>query len=201
MLCTKKYTEMVDQKKVNDMFKKYLLVFILLILFGCQQEKYEWNPIFEETNFDYFKTNIERSLSLIDDAYSEANKNKEESIQEKLYQAKNRLLEIKDYYIPLTTVRQKIYDAERNFKLNNIKKTEKLLIDSKSIITSLDLMTKNKVFDKVILDLNSMINEVIASLDEDSKLNTYNKMKTLGEHVNLMLSRGDLVLSGIEFDK
>jgi hypothetical protein len=26
-------------------------------------------------------------------------------------------------------------------------------------------------------------------------------MKTLGEHVNLMLSRGDLVLSGIEFDK
>jgi hypothetical protein len=38
-------------------------------------------------------------------------------------------------------------------------------------------------------------------LDEDSKLNIYNKMKALGEHVNLMLSRGDLVLSGIEFDK
>jgi hypothetical protein len=46
-----------------------------------------------------------------------------------------------------------------------------------------------------------MINEVIISLDEDSKLNTYNKMKTLGEHINLMLYRGDLVLSGIEFDK
>jgi len=183
------------------MFKKYLLVFILLILFGCQQEKYEWNPIFEETNFDYFKTNIELSLSLIDDAYSAANKKKEESIQEKLHQVKNRLLKIKDYYIPLTTVRQKIYDAERYFKLNNIKETEKLLNDSKSIIKSLDLTTKNKVFDKVILDLNSMINEVITSLDEDSKINNYNKMKTLGEHINLMLYRGDLVLSGIEFDK
>ena len=66
------------------MFKKYLLAFILLILFGCQQEKYEWNPIFEETDFGYFKTNIERSISLIDDAYSEANKDKEESIKEKL---------------------------------------------------------------------------------------------------------------------
>ena len=183
------------------MFKKYLLVFILLILFGCQQEKYEWNPIFEETNFDYLKTNIELSLSLIDDAYSEANKNKEESIREKLHQAKNRILEIKDYYVPLTTVRQKIYDAERYLKLNNIKKSEKLLKDSKSIITSLDMMTKNEVFDKVILDLNLMINEAIASLDEDSKLNTYNKMKTLGKHVNLMLFRGDLVLSGITFDK
>jgi len=46
-----------------------------------------------------------------------------------------------------------------------------------------------------------MINEVSTSLDEDSKLNTYNKMKTLGEHINLMLYRGDLVLSGIEFYK
>jgi hypothetical protein len=62
-------------------------------------------------------------------------------------------------------------------------------------------MTKNKVFDKLILDLKSMINEVITSLDEDSKLNAYNKMKILGEHVNLMLYKGDLVLSGIEFDK
>ena len=76
-----------------------------------------------------------------------------------------------------------------------------MLKDSKSIIISLDLTTKNKVFDKVILDLNSMINEVITTFDEDSKLNTYNKMKLLGEHVNLMLFRGDLVLSGIEFEK
>jgi hypothetical protein len=192
---------MSDQKKVNDMFKKYLSVFILLILFGCQQEKYEWNPIFEETNFDYFKTNIELSLSLIDEAYSEENKRKEESIQEKLYQVKNRLIKIKDYYVPLTTVRQKIYDAERYFKLNNIKKSEKLLKDSKSITTSLDLTTKNKVFDKVILDLNSMINEVILTFDERSTVNTYNKIKILGEHVNLMLYRGDLVLSGVEFKK
>lgn len=183
------------------MFKRNLLIFLLLILVGCQQEKTEWNPIFEETSFDYFNTNIERSLSLIDDAYLKASENKQQSIQEKLSQAKNRLLEIKDYYVPLTIVRQKIYDAERYYKLKDIKKSEKLLEDSKTIITSLDVTTKNEVFDKVILDLNSMINEVITSFNEDSKSYTYNKMKTLGEHVNLMLARGGLVLSGIEFDK
>lgn len=183
------------------MLKKILLVFTSFILFGCQQDKQEWNPIFEETNFDYFSTNIERSLSLIDDAFSEANKNKEKDIQEKLYQAKNRLLEIKDYYLPLTNIRQKIYDAERYFKLNHIEKSEKLLADSKSILKSLDLTTKNKNFDKPILEITSLINEVISSFDEDSKLDTYNKMKTLGEHVNLMLFRGDLVLSGVEFQK
>ena len=183
------------------MFKKILLFSILLILFGCQQEKHEWNPIFEETGFDYINVGLERSLSLIDDAYSEATENAQPAIQEKLSQAKHRLLEIKDYYVPLTTVRQKIYDAERYYKLKDIKKSKKLLEDSKSIITSLDVTTKSENFDKVILDVNSMINEVISTFDEKSTPNTHNKMKNLGEHINLMLSRGDLVLSGTEFEK
>ena len=183
------------------MLKKSLLVLILFVFLGCQQKGQEWNPIFEDTNFDYFKTNIERSLALIDDAYTELKFDKEASIQEQLLKAKNRLIELKDYYVPLTTIRQKIYDAERYFKLNDIKKSAKLLKNSKSIIESLEVKTQNKVFDKVMLDLNSMINEVIISLDENSKRDTYNRMKTLGEHLNLMLYRGDLILSGIELEK
>ena len=188
-------------KKVNQMSKVKLSVFIFLILFGCQQDKNEWNPIFEETNFGYFNANIERSLALIDEAYSEANEIKHEAIRKKLSQTRKKLLEIKDYYIPLTIIRQNIYDAERSFKLKNIERAKKLLTDSISILSSLEVTTKSENFDKVVLDLNSMINAVIYSFNEDIRLNTYNRMKTLGEHVNLMLSRGDLVLSGIEFKK
>ena len=183
------------------MFKKIFLALIVFVLLGCQQKSQEWNPIFEDTNFDYLKTNIERSLSLIDDAYTELKFDKEASIQEQLLKAKNRLIELKDYYVPLTTIRQKIYDAERYFKLNDIKKSAELLKNAKSIIESLEVKTQNKVFDKVMLDLNSMIDEVIISLDEDSKRDTYNRMKTLGEHLNLMLYRGDLILSEIEFEE
>jgi hypothetical protein len=192
---------MTFKKKVNPMSKIKLSVFILLILFGCQQDKHEWNPIFEETSFGYLNTNIERSLSLIEEAYMEADETKQESIQKKLFRAKNRLLEIKDYYVPLTVVRQKIYDAERSYKLGNIEQAEKLLADSVSILSSLDVTTKSENFDKVILTLNSMINAVISSFNEGSTSNTYSKMKLVGERVNLMLSRGDLVLSGIEFEK
>ena len=56
------------------------------------------------------------------------------------------------------------------------------------------------MFDKVVLELESMIDEAILSLDDESSATTNKKMKALGEHVNLMLSRGDLVLSGIAFD-
>lgn len=182
------------------MLKKYSLAFIILFLFSCHQEDNEWNPIFEDTSFNYLKTNVERSLSMVDDAYSEAKYSNEASIQEKLLKAKNRLIELKDYYIPLTTVRQKIYDAERYLKLNATNDSMKQLIDSKTIIESLGMMTKNTVFDKVLLDLNSMIDEVIISLRDDAKRNTYNRMKTLGEHLNLMLYRGDLILSGIDIE-
>lgn len=184
------------------MSKKILLILILLISIGCDNEKakQEWNPIFEETHFEYLETNINRSLSLINDLYEEAD-NDRKITPEKLHQTKNRLLELKDYYIPLTTIRQKIYDAERYFKLNDMKKSRTLLNDSKSIIISLELKTRNKVFDKVILDLNAVVNEAVASLDNDDRLDTYNKMKRLGEHVNLMLYRGDLILSGVEFDE
>ena len=188
-------------EKVNPMSKIKLSVMLLLILMGCQQDKQEWNPIFEETNFDYFNTNIERSLSLIDDAYSKADEIKHESIQAKLLKTKSRLLEIKNYYVPLTVVRQKIYDAERSYKLNNIEQAEKRLADSISILSALDMTTKSESFDKVILNINSMINAVIASFDEEASQDTSRKMETLGEHVNLMLSRGDLVLSGVVFEK
>ncbi|MBU0993503.1 MAG: hypothetical protein KJ737_13490 [Proteobacteria bacterium] len=184
------------------MSKKNLFVIILIFLFGCShQDSHEWNPIFEETSFDYLTTNIERSLSSMEEAYSEANITNPESIKENLDQAKKRLLEIKDYYVPLTVIRQKIYDAERFYKLNNVKKSEKLLNDSKAILHSLDLTTKSENFDKLIVDLNAMINGVILSFNKNSELYTYNKMKTLGEHVNLMLFKGDIVLSGIEFEK
>jgi hypothetical protein len=184
------------------MQKKIILGFILLaFMTGCQKESQEWNPIFENTSFDYLYTEIERSISIIDEASSETLKGNEGAINEKLNQAKNSLLEIKGYYLPLTTVRHKIYDAERFLKLKEIKKTENLLTDSKSILKSIDSAAKNQVFDKVILELESMIDKTILSLDDKSKSTTYNNMKTLGEHINLMLSKGDLVLSGVEFSR
>ena len=183
------------------MRKNIIFGFILLALIGCKKETQEWNPIFENTSFNYLNTEIERSISIIDEASSETLKDNRESLQGKLHQVKSRLLEIKDYYIPLTTVRQKIYDAERFYKLEDIKKSEKLLNDSKSILKTVDSAAKNQVFDKVTLQLESMIDEVILSLDDKSGSITYSKMKTLGEHINLILEKGDLVLSGIEFTK
>lgn len=181
--------------------KKHLPFLIFVMILGCQQEKEAWNPIFEDTGFDYFKTDVERSLVLLDESLQAGDKGEINTVREKIEKTRRKLLEIKDYYIPLTTIRQKVYDAERYFKLNRSETVKKLLNQSKEIMTAIDAMTKSKAFDKVIVDLDRMIEDVITSLDDGSQKEVYGKMKTLGEHINLMLSRGDLVLSGIEFDK
>lgn len=181
--------------------KKILPFFICVMILGCQQEKQEWNPIFEDTGFDYLKTDIERSLVLLDESLRAEDNENCHMIREKIDQTRKKLLEIKDYYIPLTTIRQKIYDSERYVKLGQTKTAENLLNDARKTMTSLDAMTKSKAFDKVIVDLDRMIENVRTSLDDASEKDIYKKMKALGEHINLMLSRGDLVLSGIEFEK
>jgi len=181
------------------MSKYIILGFILTALIGCQKDKQEWNPIFENTSFNYLYTEIDRSISLIDEASSESSKENGASLKEKLHKARSRLLELKEYYVPLTTVRQKIYDAERFYKLEDITRCENLLNNSKSILKTVDSAAKNQVFDKVVLELETMIDAVILSLDDKSGSTTYSKMKALGEHMNLMLEKGDLVLSGIEF--
>ena len=183
------------------MVKKYLPVLVFLLVFGCGQEKSDWNPVFEETEFDYLKTNLERSLALIDEVVLEAGDNQANSAVEKIEMVKSRLLELKDYYIPLTTVRQNVYDAERYFKLKDKQKVQRLFSNSKSIITALQATTRNQRFDKVTGDLNDMIDAVVTAMEKDSNAATNAKMKQLAEHINLMLTRGDLVLSGIEFEK
>lgn len=121
------------------MLKKILCCLVFLSLISCQKESREWNPVFEDTSFEYLHTEIDRSLSLIDETSREVEKNNAEPVQKKLNQVRSRLLEIKDYYIPLTTVRQKIYDAERFYKLKDIKKSEKLLNNSKRLLKTVDL--------------------------------------------------------------
>ena len=185
-------------------YTKLMLLLSLSLVFltaGCEKEERQWNPLVEETGFNYLSTEVEGAISLINAALNEADRNQPEGIKENLRSAKSKLLELKDYYVPLTIVRQKIYDSERFFKLDNVQKSKALLEESKSIISSLDGTTQNAWFDKVALKTISMINEVIASFDENSKTNTYNKMKEVGEHVNLILIKGDLVLSEIEFEK
>lgn len=178
------------------MLKKSLIALVILMFSGCQPQEREWNPVFEDTHFNYFNTRLEKSLALID----EVDTNQADNMQENLGLIRQQLLKLKDYYVPITTVRQDVYDAERYLKIRDIKKAKDLIMHSRSTVASLLTHTKNPVFDKVVVDLTSLIDETLAGLDDDVDT-AYTRLKTLGVHVNQMLYKGELILSGIEFEK
>uniref|UniRef100_UPI0006CFEEBB hypothetical protein n=1 Tax=Desulfosarcina cetonica TaxID=90730 RepID=UPI0006CFEEBB len=178
------------------MLRNCLWVLLVVILSGCGQEPQEWNPVFEATNFDAIKTEVDRSLALMDAAYGEATQTDAIDMLEKIDQARQRLLALKDYYLPLTTVRQTIYDAERYLKLDRRDKARQLIEKAQGIVASLGMVTQNAVFDKIVIELKTMLDEVVAAMNRTSTSDSYQKIKLLGEHVNLMLVKGDLVLSG-----
>ncbi len=182
------------------MVRHILIFLVFLAIVGCGQNTHEWNPIFEDTHFEYLNDHIRRSLSLLNTACVDVDEATATCNRDSLDKVRSQLLDIQDYYLPLTDIRQKLYDAERYVKLGDSKRAEKLLRNCKTIIAPFDLKTRSKVFDQVMLKLDRKVDEAVASLDENNKANTYEKMKALGEHINLMLYKGDLVLSGIEFD-
>nr|WP_320192864.1 hypothetical protein [uncultured Desulfobacter sp.] len=179
------------------MLKKSLIAIVLLMISGCQPQEREWNPIFEDTHFNYFNARIEKSLALVDELVG----NPEESPQENLELIRQQLLKLKDYYIPITTVRQDVYDAERYLKIKDTEKAKELLMHGRSTVASLLSGTDNPIFDKVVVDLTSAIDETLASLNHNDVDAAYTRLETLGAQVNQMLYKGELVLSGIEFEK
>ena len=179
------------------MFKKLLIALALLIFSGCQPQERDWNPIFEDTHFNYFNNRIEKSLALVDELV----RSPEGVLQENLELIRQQLLKLKDYYVPITTVRQEVYDAERYLKIKDTGKAKELLRRARSKVISLLGSTDNSVFDKVVVELTSMIDETLASLEHNDVDTAYIRLKTLGAHVNQMLYKGELVLSGTEFEK
>jgi len=173
------------------------MMLVILMFSGCQPQERDWNPIFEDTHFNYLNTRIEKSLALV----NELAVGPEAARQETLVLIRQQLLKLKDYYIPITTVRQEVYDAERYLKIKDMEKAKELLRRGRSKITSLLSNTDKSVFDKVVVDLTSMIDETVFSLDHDDVDTAYTRLKALGAHVNQMLYKGELVLSGTEFEK
>lgn len=177
----------------------YISILTLLILPSCKYTKQPWNPIFEETHFFYFENSVKQALSEINDAERNFKTDRDQEGYESLGKAKQIFLALKGYYIPLTEVRQIIYDADRFFHLKSIDEAKKHLEEARKILFKMDQYSESEGFDNALEKLTIMTDECLFSLEEKSE-NSYEKFKILANEVNLMLVKGELVLSNVTFD-
>jgi len=182
------------------MFRKILIILpaVVFILFACETRQQPWNPVFEDTSFRYLENSISDALASIEKARNQLRENQPADAAATLEKTKQVCLALKDYYIPLTEVRHRIYDADRFFYLKETVKARKTLEASRQIIKNINRFAEGAPIHSAFRDLISMIDGCILSLDENSGV-TNDQLKNLGHKVNLMLIKGGLTISDMKF--
>jgi len=177
---------------------QFILPVVVLMLLACESHQQPWNPVFEETSFRYLENSISNTLYAINTAEKQLKPEQGSEGYASLEKARQICLTLKDYYIPLTGVRHNIYDADRFFYLKDKDNAMGRLEASRSVVEKINKSAKGGSIDRALAELISMIDECILSLDENKK-HTYDKFQKLGHKVNLMLIRGELIVSEMKF--
>lgn len=182
------------------------LVFLIagiVIGFGvCQSlisKSEPWIPVIEGTSFTYLTDSITDAVEAVKSAKDNIQAVKKSKAEVELHEAIDLLLKLKSYYIPMTEIRQLIYDADRLFYLKRYDQTKQKLNEAKKLLLEVghsDVPSLEKVARESIL----MLDELILAIDTSPK--TASKIfQDVGHHINLMLLKGELIFEGSEFDE
>jgi len=173
----------------------FSFVFLLMsIIFNsCSKRPPEpWKPVLEDTSFEYFNEPISEALNAINDASEKINSNQNQDASLQLEQAQQALFKLQHYYVPMTNVRQLIYDADRLYYLKRFEGTNHKLEHARQLLHDIiDSFKPNltETIDEVIL----MIDDVMLAI-EDAPPTVPEKFAKLGHKVNLMTVKGELIL-------
>lgn len=164
-----------------------------IVFNSCSKRPPEpWKPVLEDTSFEYFNEPISEALNIIKDASEKIDSNQDQDARLQLEQAQQALFKLQHYYVPMTNVRQLIYDADRFYYLKRFDETNRKLEYARQLLHNIiDSYKPNltKTIDEVIL----MIDDVMLAI-EDAPQTVPEKFSKLGHKVNLMTVKGELIL-------
>lgn len=180
-------------KKSLIIIFSFVIVLLMIIIYNSYKRPPEpWKPVLEDTSFEYFNEPISEALNAIKDASEKIHSNQDRDASLQLEQAQQALFKLHHYYVPMTNVRQLIYDADRLYYLKRFDETNRKLEHAKQLLhNTIESFKPNltKTIDEVIL----MIDDVMLAI-EDAPQTVPEKFAKLGHKVNLMTVKGELVL-------
>jgi len=98
------------------------------------------------------------------------------------------------YFIPMTETRQLIYDADRLFFLRRISEAKRKLAQAKDLLRRMGEAEGHRLREPAN-ELFLLLDDLLLTIDEAPR-DAPAKFRLVGNRVNLMLLRGDLVLTG-----
>jgi hypothetical protein len=176
-----------------------ILGLVLGILFGykfARKSPEPWKPILETSSFDYLDDVVDNALTKMREGASpDANDQTAESIPA-IHQVEQSLFKLKYYYLPITEVRQLIFDADRLFYLGQQDEAYQKLAGAKEVVESIarsDVLSAQKP----LLELGSLLDELMVSMSKNSP-EIPEQFHEVGHRVNMMAYKGELIISGVK---
>ncbi|NOX35488.1 MAG: hypothetical protein GXP56_17455 [Deltaproteobacteria bacterium] len=182
--------------------KKYLICLCLGILVGAlihsvlvNNNKTFWKPVIEKTSFQYLDYSVEDIIKGIREAEAELNNNQKGKLDKTLNHTMNLLLKLEYYYLPVTEVRQLIFDADRWLSLNQTLNAKNNLAKAGNRLARIESLNGNTGLKKSIGKLDNLVKEAMLEIDGPYK-QAAARLEAAGAEANLMLLKGELILSG-----
>ena len=98
------------------------------------------------------------------------------------------------YFVPMSETRQLVYDADRLFYLGRIPEAKRKLGRAKDFLLGVGQAERHRLR-KPANELVLLLDELLLTIDK-APGNAPAKFQLVGDRINLMLLKGDLVLSG-----
>jgi len=175
---------------MNKYFVPTIFIFLIFSIFCTRPNKIQWSPIIEVSS-------IGPILDYIDITIKNLQKVKDELNQNNINDAKNIIneilsdeIKIKNYYIPLIKIKDKIHNSYRLIYLNQKSQAQNLLKESKDLVKDISEDNDHPV-KKECEELDLLIEDLIFSIDEMQQELNEKYIKT-AEKLDSMILKGEL---------
>ena len=177
------------------LFSILLLIVFFLPLSACQKEAPRpWIPVLEQSGFSYLNDVTSELHRQLDQASGELQSGDSPTAIQTLAQAGKTLAKLENYFLPMTEVRQLIYDADRIYYLGDKAATREKLQQARERLVRIGAGGQEAVT-MAVNEMISTLDEIELAIETDPATVT-EKMRRLGEKINLMTIKGELLLSG-----
>jgi hypothetical protein len=185
--------------------KKGFLVLILAFstagMSACEPSETPgpWIPVLEDGGFSYLNDSVSESMRALKEASDKIQTGEEAESSQAIRRAMNELLKLHFYYLPMTEVRQLVYDADRLFYLKQPDAAEDKLKEANDLLMHV-AESDGPNLKRSVNELIVMIDDLILNVEESSAA-VSGKFAEVGHRVNLMALKGELILSDVTFDR
>lgn len=189
-----------------------MILGVILLLASCQEERAErgaWVPAMEQTGFESLRDSGTRIEAALQGAREKLAAGHAAEALASLAEAENAARILMYYDVPMTEVRQLIYDAGRLHALNRQAEARNHLARAAELLLQVETSGSHALQSamqqpraatsalQMLLEEEQRAATAAAQLDLSRKITA--QFQELGHKVNLLVLKSDLVLSGADF--